>query len=144
MLVAASLLLLHGCYRSHQRATFIDAGSTIDSGAVFDEPDTNPPPLEVGPTCTARDTAWRGGCTPEIEAECQRIAADWARGRYAHTRCITGDIGGGNLSSTCAIGNACDARGCGCSFTRGCGFGDVCVSDTPDGLTRCVPRCTGR
>ncbi len=145
--LATVVVIGQGCYRSHERADPADDAGFPD--AEFDDgssgsSDTNSPPLEVGPSCTSRDTAWPGTCTPEIELECQRIAMDWARGRYGHTRCLSIDLGGGNFSSACSLGDFCVGGGCSCTPTRGCGSGDVCVSDTPDGPTRCVVRCTGR
>jgi hypothetical protein len=140
--------ILGGCYRSHERPRDAsdpsDGVSTSDAWPNDDAShdgsfDVNPASLEAGGICDSRDMTWGTPCTPEIQIECERRAQEWARGRYGHSRCVDVSM----RFSTCTIGEYCEEDRCTCTPTRACGPRDVCVSDTPDGPTRCVRRCSG-
>jgi hypothetical protein len=96
-------------------------------------------------------------CDPEVpslaklecDAEYVAACAEWARQvwsgpGYVHTHCE--EVDG---IAYCTVGNYCDRSGdhfpppiCQCQRSLTCNSEEVCVSDTPDGPPRCVPRCS--
>lgn len=95
---------------------------------------------DAGP-CGEPVLIWNMPCDSEIEAECQRVAAILAHGRYGYSTCIAID----GHQSACSQGDYCPDGGgrCRCTATRECGdVYEVCVSDTPDGPHYCQPRCS--
>lgn len=160
LITAVASTLLAGCYLSHMRPEpdappVLDAGNTSDADAwhdassndawAFDAPnadamhDTNPPPFEAG-DCDPRWFQWARPCDDELETICRETAMTWAHGRYGWSHCGTHPDG---HNSACSLGDYCVDGSCICTPTRICGPDDVCVSDTPDGPRRCVPRCSG-
>ena len=85
-------------------------------------------------------------CDAEYVAACTEWALQiWSGPGYVHTHCE--EVG--EIAAYCTVGNYCDRSGdhfppptCQCQRSLTCNSDEVCVSDTPDGPPRCVPRCS--
>lgn len=154
LVTAATLAIIAvGCARHHLRGDGparpdsgrrdADAG---DAGWLPPRPDVGPrPDAPLGPPPDAP-------CRPvgiilsfpgaECDARAEAICDEWAQaaapaGTFAHAVCV--NFGAGTL--TCEVGDYCDAAGCRCTPSEVCARGLVCMSDTPDGPTRCGRGC---
>lgn len=147
--ICATVAVVPGCTcaASHTPDTSmldVDAGeadgSPPDSGA--DVPDDTPdaecdpfPPYFAEGTCDA-----------DAEAACARWARQvWSGAGSVHVICEVTFAGG----VICSNGDYCPEpspsgppTGCQCAPGVSCYSDEICVSDTPDGERRCVPRCS--
>ena len=92
-------------------------------------------------------TAWIGqssssaACGPAAERRCRLWAQTFAPLGYAHASCA-----GDPLHVFCGMGDTCvdgdvpERPRCDCGGVE-CAVNEVCISDTLDGVPRCVEAC---
>ncbi len=137
--LAAIALLQPGCYLSHEREL-----ARTDSGFDAARRETGPRTYDGGVLISPcpRDTVNFPACDDGGYQLCAARATAQAAGAYPHSTCLR--HGGMPIHATCAAADSCDDGGrCFCNPSRICATTEVCVSDTPDGPTRCVAACSG-
>ncbi len=97
------------------------------------------PDMDAGPYM-----AKRSDCTPVVAQECQTWEQSLVLHGYAHATCVMNDLAHNCVAATfCGQDpNGQNPCGCGPTLALACPFGQVCVSDTPNGLPHCEPPCT--
>lgn len=132
-MLAVKLTILAGCLAAACGGR-ITSTSGNDAGANDGGVGTdgwrcgNPDPVAVFPTL----------CNANQMSACQSWAQSLVRTGYAHSTCKMGTPG-------CVFGDVCLASGdCPCDGRAMlyCVQGEVCYSDTRDGMRRCVKACS--
>lgn len=142
--VLISSSAVSGCYASHLRPERDAASPPPLDAFVADAPehdagsrDAGRPTTDTGPC--PHDYIIFPSCTPAELQMCFDRAWAQAAGAIPHVSCVQL----GDTYATCAAADSCDSTGrCLCNASRICATNEVCVSDTPDGPTRCQRFCT--
>lgn len=142
--VLISSSAVSGCHASHLRPERDAASPPPLDAFVADAPehdagsrDAGRPTTDTGPC--PHDYIIFPSCTPAELQMCFDRAWAQAAGAIPHVSCVQL----GDTYATCAAADSCDSTGrCLCNASRICATNEVCVSDTPDGPTRCRRVCT--